>query len=52
MVSDLYKIDNIFTTKELEDSYGVGTIDLQKGEFIPAPKQEEAPAETEEVPAE
>ena len=38
--------------KELEDSYGVGTIDLQKGEFIPAPKQEEAPADTEEVPAE
>ena len=31
--------------KELEDKYGVGSIDLQAGEFIPAPKAEEAPAE-------
>ena len=35
--------------KELEDTYGVGTIDLTKGEFIPAPTPE-APAE--EAPAE
>ena len=38
--------------KELEEAYGVGTIDIQKGEFIPAPKQEEAPAPAEEAPAE
>ena len=38
--------------KDLEDAYGVGTIDIQKGEFIPAPKQEEAPAPAEEAPAE
>ena len=42
--------------KELEEAYGVGTIDLVKGEFIPAPAQEEAPAEktseTKEVSAE
>jgi hypothetical protein len=31
--------------KELEDKYGVGSIDLQAGEFIPAPKAEEAAAE-------
>ena len=38
--------------KELEEKYGVGSIDLQAGECIPAPAaeetQEEAPAE--EVP--
>ena len=28
--------------KELEDKYGQGSIDLEKGEFIPAPQ--EAPA--------
>ena len=28
--------------KGLEDTYGVGSIDLQAGEFIPAPKAEEA----------
>ena len=38
--------------KELEESYGVGTIDIQNGEFIPAPKQDEAPATAEEAPAE
>ena len=32
--------------KSLEDSYGVGSIDLQAGEFIPAPKAEEAATET------
>ena len=32
--------------KELEDTYGVGSIDLQAGEFIPAPKTEEGDAET------
>lgn len=26
--------------KELEDTYGVGSIDLQAGEFIPAPTEE------------
>ena len=31
--------------KELEDKYGVGSIDIQAGEFIPAPKAEEAAAE-------
>lgn len=33
--------------KELEDKYGVGSIDLQAGEFIPAP---EAPAEEAAAP--
>lgn len=32
--------------KELEETYGVGSIDLQAGEFIPAPKTEEGDAET------
>lgn len=32
--------------KSLEDSYGAGSIDLQKGEFIPAP---EAPASEDVV---
>ena len=27
--------------KQLEDAYGVGTIDLNKGEFIPNPPQAE-----------
>ena len=31
--------------KSLEEKYGVGSIDLNEGEFIPAPKQEEAVAE-------
>jgi len=26
--------------KELSDKYGVGTIDLEKGEFVPAPAAE------------
>lgn len=37
------------TAKELEDKYGVGSIDLSKGEFIPAPKQEEVATETKTV---
>ena len=36
--------------KSLEDTYGVGSIDLQAGEFIPAPKSEEAPAKAEVEP--
>lgn len=40
--------------KELEEKYGVGSIDLQAGEFIPAPATEEtieeAPAEEASVP--
>ena len=36
--------------KELEDKYGVGSIDLQAGEFIPAPKAEEAAAEPAVAP--
>ena len=36
--------------KELEDKYGVGSIDLQAGEFIPAPKAEEAVAEPAVAP--
>lgn len=31
--------------ESLEKSYGAGSIDLQKGEFIPAPKAEAAPSE-------
>lgn len=31
--------------KSLEDEYGTGSIDLTKGEFIPAPVQEEEVAE-------
>ena len=30
--------------KELSEKYGNGSIDLQSGEFVPAPAQEEAPA--------
>ena len=31
--------------KELSEKYGDGTVDLQSGEFVPAPKAEEAPTE-------
>ena len=31
--------------KELEEKYGVGSIDIAKGEFIPAPKEEAPGAE-------
>ena len=34
--------------KELEDAYGVGSIDLKEGEFIPAPAEEKG-AEDEVV---
>jgi phosphopantetheine adenylyltransferase len=34
--------------KELEDAYGVGSIDLKEGEFIPAPVEEKG-AEDEVV---
>ena len=30
--------------KELSEKYGDGTVDLSTGEFVPAPKAEEAPA--------
>jgi hypothetical protein len=35
--------------KELEEKYGVGSIDLSQGEFIPAPQQEEPATETKTV---
>lgn len=31
--------------KELSDKYGSGSIDLESGEFVPAPEAAEAPAE-------
>jgi len=39
--------------KELEEKYGVGSIDLQAGEFIPAPATEESDKKTpaKKVPA-
>jgi len=36
--------------KSLEDTYGIGSIDLQAGEFIPAPKSEEESPEDAEKP--
>ena len=36
--------------KSLEDTYGIGSIDLQAGEFIPAPKSEEESPEEAEKP--
>lgn len=30
--------------KELSEKYGNGTINLESGEFVPAPAEEEAPA--------
>ncbi len=36
--------------KELEDKYGVGSIDLQAGEFIPAPEAPKEASETAEAP--
>ena len=50
-IHDIEKLEKDYY-QDLEDAYGVGTIDIQKGEFIPAPKQEEAPAPAEEAPAE
>lgn len=43
-LEELRKEESSFA-KELEDKYGQGTIDIQKGEFIPS----ETPAETETV---
>ena len=40
--------EEVDLVKELEDKYGVGSIDLKAGEFIPAP---EAPEAKEEAPA-
>ena len=40
--------EEVDLVKQLEDKYGVGSIDLQAGEFIPAP---EAPEAKEEAPA-
>ena len=40
--------EEVDLVKLLEDKYGVGSIDLQAGEFIPAP---EAPEAKEEAPA-
>ena len=40
-LADLRKAENE-TAKELEDKYGVGSIDISKGEFIP--NAEAAPA--------
>jgi|TARA_R100001509_G_scaffold115458_1_gene70492 hypothetical protein len=42
------KQSEVDLVKELEDKYGVGSIDLQAGEFIPAPKEEEASTEVVE----
>jgi len=36
--------------KELEDKYGVGSIDLQAGEFIPAPEAPKEASGTAEAP--
>lgn len=35
--------------KALEDTYGAGSIDLQKGEFIPRPTEAPAATDSEEV---
>ena len=40
--------EEVDLVKQLEDKYGVGSIDLKAGEFIPAP---EAPEAKEEAPA-
>ena len=42
-LTDLREEENAFG-KELSEKYGDGTVDLQSGEFVPAP-QPEAPAE-------
>jgi hypothetical protein len=36
--------------KELEDKYGIGSIDLKEGEFIPAPPAPETDSETAVTP--
>lgn len=47
-LEELRKDEQAFA-KELEDKYGQGSIDLQKGEFIPAKKEEAPAAEAETV---
>jgi hypothetical protein len=42
-LTELREEENAFG-KELSEKYGDGTVDLQSGEFVPAP-QPEAPAE-------
>lgn len=36
--------------KDLEDKYGIGSIDLKEGEFIPAPPAPETDSETVVTP--
>jgi len=43
-LAELREQENTFG-KELSDKYGDGTVDLSTGEFVPAPKTEDAPAE-------
>ena len=43
-LAELREEENTFG-KELSDKYGDGTVDLSTGEFVPAPKTEDAPAE-------
>ena len=47
-LAELREEENTFG-KELSDKYGDGTVDLSTGEFVPAPKTEDA--STEEVSA-
>jgi|694.fasta_scaffold06460_17 hypothetical protein len=42
-LAELREEENTFG-KELSDKYGDGTVDLSTGEFVPAPKTEDAPA--------
>lgn len=42
--------EEVDLVKELEDKYGVGSIDLKEGEFIPAPPAPEAAEEAPAVP--
>ena len=42
-LENLRKDESAFA-KELEEKYGTGSIDLEKGEFIPAEQPAEAPA--------
>lgn len=43
-LAELRKSEEEFS-KSLSDKYGSGSIDLQSGEFVPAPAPAEAPAE-------
>ena len=42
-ISELREEEQTFG-KELSEKYGNGTINLESGEFVPAPVEEEAPA--------